>query len=103
MESIDPLLGIHAAVTRRNLAGEPPGGWRGEQRLTIEEAIGAFTVDAAFAAHAENVAGSIAPGKLADFVVLSDDIFSMDPDKIPSIRVLATVLGGEIVYRSDAF
>ncbi len=103
VESIDPLLGIHAAVTRRNLAGEPPGGWRGEQRLTIEEAIGAFTVDAAFAAHAENVAGSLAPGKLADFVVLSDDIFSMDPDKIPSIRVLATVLGGEIVYRSDAF
>ncbi len=103
VESIDPLLGIHAAVTRRNLAGEPPGGWRGEQRLTIEEAIGAFTVDAAYAAHAESVAGSLSPGKLADFVVLSDDIFSMDPDAIPSIRVLATVLGGEIVHRSDAF
>jgi predicted amidohydrolase YtcJ len=103
VESIDPFLGIYAAVTRQDLAGEPPGGWRGEQRLTIEEAVGAFTRDAAYAAHAEEVAGSLAPGKLADFVVLSDDIFSMNPGAIPSIRVLATVLGGEIVYRSAAF
>ncbi len=103
VESIDPFLGIHAAVTRQDLAGEPRGGWRGDQRLTIEEAVGAFTTDAAYAAHAEDVAGSLAPGKLADFVVLSDDIFSAPPGEIPSIRVLATVLGGEIVYRSDAF
>jgi hypothetical protein len=103
VESIDPLLGMYAAVTRRNLEGEPPGGWRGEQRLTVAEAVSAFTVDAAYAAHAEGIAGSLAPGKLADFVVLSDDIFAADPGKIPAIRVLATVLGGEIVHRSDAF
>ncbi len=102
VESIDPLLGIHAAVTRRNLAGEPPGGWRPEQRLTVAEAVAAFTVEAAYAAHAEAVAGSLAPGRLADFIVLSDDIFASDPDRIPAIRVLATVLGGEIVYRSDS-
>jgi predicted amidohydrolase YtcJ len=103
VESINPFLGIHAAVTRQDLAGRPAGGWRGEQRLTVEEAVGAFTVDAAWAAHAEDVAGSLAPGKLADFVVLSDDIFSVNPGEIPLIRVLATVLGGEIVYRSEAF
>jgi predicted amidohydrolase YtcJ len=103
VESIDPLLGMYAAVTRRNLEGEPPGGWRGEQRLTVAEAVSAFTVDAAYAAHAEGIAGSLAPGKLADFVVLSDDIFAADPGRIPAIRVLATVLGGEIVHRSDAF
>jgi len=103
VESINPFLGIHAAVTRQDLAGEPRGGWRGDQRLTIEEAVGAFTRDAAYAVHAEDVAGSLAPGKLADFIILSDDIFSVNPGEIPSIRVLATVLGGEIVYRSDAF
>ncbi len=103
VESIDPLLGIHAAVTRRNLEGLPPGGWRGEQRLTVAEAVGAFTIDAAYAAHAEAVAGSLAPGTLADFLVLSEDIFTSNPDRIPAIRVLATAVGGEIVYRSDAF
>jgi predicted amidohydrolase YtcJ len=103
VESINPFLGIHAAVTRQDLAGNPAGGWRGEQRLTVEEAVRAFTVDAAWVAHAEDVAGSLAPGKLADFVVLSDDIFSIDPGGIPLIRVLATFLGGEIVYRSDDF
>ena len=103
VESINPFLGIHAAVTRQDIAGRPAGGWRGGQRLTVEEAVSAFTINAAWAAHAEDVAGSLAPGKLADFVVLSDDVFSLNPDKIPLIRVLATVLGGEIVYRSDAF
>jgi hypothetical protein len=103
VESINPFLGIHAAVTRQDLAGEPRGGWRGDQRLTIEEAVGAFTRDAAYAVHAEDVAGSLVPGKLADFIILSDDIFSVNPGEIPSIRVLATVLGGEIVYRSEAF
>jgi hypothetical protein len=103
VESINPFLGIHAAVTRQDLAGEPRGGWRGDQRLTIEEAVRAFTTEAAYAAHAEDIAGSLAPGKLADFIILSDDIFSVDPGEIPSIRVLATALGGEIVYRSEAF
>jgi len=103
VESINPFLGIHAAVTRQDLAGRPAGGWRGEQRLTLEEAVGAFTLDAAYAAHVEDEAGSLTPGKFADFIVLSDDIFSMNPAEIPLIRVLATVLGGEVVYRSDAF
>jgi len=99
VESIDPLLGLYAAVTRRSLAGEPPGGWYGGQRLTMEEAVGAFTVEAAYAAHLEKERGTLSPGKLADFVVLSSDIMRIDPSLVPRIEVLMTVLGGEIVFR----
>ena len=103
VEPINPFLGIYAAVTRQDTAGNPEGGWQGAQRLTVEEAIRAFTVEAAYAGCAETVAGSLSPGKLADFVVISGDIFSMQPFEIPMIRVLATVLGGEIVHSSGAF
>ncbi|MDD4858267.1 MAG: amidohydrolase [Candidatus Krumholzibacteria bacterium] len=103
VESINPFRGIHAAITRRNAEGLPEEGWRSEERLTAEEAVRAFTVGAAYAAHAEADAGSLSPGKLADFDVLSGDIFAMEPDGIMDVRVLATVLGGEIVHRSDAF
>lgn len=103
VESIDPFLGIYAAATRRDLAGKPEGGWRSEECLTVEEAVRAFSADAAYAARAERVAGVLAPGALADFIVLSDDIFSIEPEAIPRIRVLATVLGGRIVHGSRAF
>ena len=103
VEPIDPLLGIYAAATRMNIDGEPPGGWHPRQRLTVYEAVKAFTVDAAWAARREDIAGSLAPGKLADFVVLSEDIFTLEPAAIPRIGVLATILGGEIVYRSSGF
>ena len=103
VESPNPFLGIYAAVTRRDAAGRPEAGWRPSERLTIDEAVRAFTVDAAYAAHAEAFAGSLSEGLLADFVVISGDIFSMKPSEIPSVRVLATVLAGEIVYGSNAF
>jgi predicted amidohydrolase YtcJ len=103
VESPNPLLGIHSAVTRQDAAGNPAGGWRPEERLTVEEAVRAFTVDAAHAAHAERFAGSLAPGKFADFIVLSEDIFSVEPQEIPDIQVIATVLGGELRYASDTF
>lgn len=103
VEPISPFLGIHAAVTRQDAAGSPEGGWQGEQRITVEEAVRAFTAEAAYAGRAERVAGSLSPGKLADFVVISEDIFSMQPGEISRTRVLATVLGGEIVYSSKDF
>jgi predicted amidohydrolase YtcJ len=101
VESIDPLLGLYAAVTRKNLAGQPPGGWYGGQCLTMEEAVRAFTVDAAYAAHLEGERGSLSPGRLADFVVLSHDIMQIDPALVSSVDVLMTVLGGEIVFRRE--
>jgi predicted amidohydrolase YtcJ len=103
VESINPFLGIYAAVTRRDLAGNPAGGWFPAQCLTVREALAAFTIDAAYAAHEETVAGSLAPGKRADFIVCSDDVFAVPPDAIPRVRALATVVGGTIVYRADQF
>ncbi len=101
VESIDPLLGLYAAVTRRDLSGRPEGGWYAEQCLSIEEALRAFTIDAAYASHEESVRGSISVGKLADLVVLSDDLMKIEPARIPRIEVVMTVLGGEIVYRAE--
>lgn len=103
VESINPLLGIYAAVTRQDLTGRPEGGWLPAERLTIDEAIRAFTIDAAYAAHEEDRKGSLAPGKLADFVVLSEDLLAVAPREIPLIEVLATVIGGKVVYNSNGF
>ncbi len=101
VESIDPLLGIYAAVTRMDLEGNPSGGWNGSERLNVEEAVRAFTTDAAWAAHQENDRGSLEEGKLADFVVLSGDIMNIPPEKIPGLDIIATVVGGIIVYSSE--
>jgi predicted amidohydrolase YtcJ len=103
VEPINPFLGIYAAVTRQDASGNPDGGWQGAQRLTVEEAVRAFTVEAAYAGRMETVTGSLSPGKLADFVVISADVLSMPPVEIPRTRVLATVLGGKIVYSSKDF
>jgi len=103
VESINPFLGIYAAVTRKDISGKPEGGWLPEQCLTVEEAVRAFTIDAAYASFEEDIRGSIERGKLADFVVLSEDIMNVEPDRIPGINVLATILGGKIVYEADGF
>ncbi|MGH9430986.1 MAG: amidohydrolase [Terriglobia bacterium] len=97
---LNPLLGIYAAVTRATLDGKHPGGWFPEQRITLDEALRAYTQGSAFAEFAEHQKGTIAPGKLADIVVLSDDLFSIPPDKIRDVHVLATVIGGKVVYEA---
>ncbi|MEE9288367.1 MAG: amidohydrolase [Bacteroidota bacterium] len=99
VENPNPLWGIYAAVTRQDHQGWPEGGWYPEERMTIEEAIRSFTVWAAFAAFEEEMKGSIESGKLADLVVLSNDIVTIDPDKILSTEVLRTMVGGSWVYR----
>jgi predicted amidohydrolase YtcJ len=96
---LDPLLGIYAAVTRRTIDGANPRGWFPEQKISVEEAIEAYTINNAYAAFEENEKGSITAGKLADLVVLSDDILSMDPAGIGAVKVEMTVLGGRLVYR----
>ncbi|HEX8284729.1 MAG TPA: amidohydrolase [Pyrinomonadaceae bacterium] len=95
---LDPVLGIYAAATRRTLDGKNPRGWVPEQKISVEEAVRAFTVGSAYAEFAEGVKGTITPGKLADLVILSEDIFKIDPAAIEKVRVRMTVVGGRVVY-----
>ena len=99
VENVNPLWGFYASVTRQDHAGKPTGGWRPEERMTREEALRSFTIDAAYAAFQDNMLGSLEPGKIADFVVLSDDIMSIPPAKILETSVLQTVIAGETVFR----
>jgi len=95
-----PLIGIHAAVTRRRADGSPgSNGWQGQERITVREAIDAYTIWPAYAAGEEGYRGSIVPGKVADLVVLSGDIFAVDPMAILDAKVDMTVLDGAVVWR----
>ena len=94
---IDPMAGIYAATTRRTLDGKNPNGWIPEQKVTVQQAVHAYTVGAAYAESQDDIKGSLVPGKLADFTVLSRDIFNIDPVEIENVKAAVTVLGGEIV------
>ena len=98
VEPMDPWAGIHAAVTRQRPDGTPPGGWYPEQRISVEEAVRAYTWGAAFAAGETHLKGSIEEGKVSDVIVLDRDIFEVPPEEIRDTKVEMTVLGGEIVY-----
>jgi hypothetical protein len=98
VESADPRLGLYAAVTRQDLAGQPPGGWLPDQRLTPAEALRGFTADAAWAAFMEDEVGRLAPGLHADFVLLDADPLTVAADRLPKIRVLSTWVDGTPVY-----
>jgi predicted amidohydrolase YtcJ len=95
---LSPMWSIYAAVTRATLDGKNPEGWVPEQKLTAAEAVEAYTMGSAFAEFQDKDKGSITAGKLADFVVLSDDIFRIPPAQIKNVKVEATYLGGKLVY-----
>jgi predicted amidohydrolase YtcJ len=97
---LNPLLGIYAAVTRRTLDDKNPNGWIPEQKISVEETLRAYTSGSAYAEFQENVKGTITIGKLADLVILSDDIFTINPNKIGETKVLTTVMDGKIVFES---
>jgi hypothetical protein len=98
VEEPDPMLGFYAAVTRQDPAGHPPGGWMPDERLTREEMLRSFTWAGAYAAHAEKDLGTLQAGKLADMVLLSQDVMKVDPKEILSTRAILTVISGEIVH-----
>jgi len=101
--SLDVLRGIYCAVTRLSPEGKPPGGWGPHLRISVESALRHFTRDGAYASFDEAVKGALAPGKLADLVVLSDNILLGPPERILKAKVLLTVLGGRDVYRAKEF
>lgn len=94
-----PLEGIYAAVTRRTLDGENPEGWIPSQKISVEDAVRAYTIDAAYSSFDESTRGSLETGKLADLVVLGDNIFTIPSDEISKTDIVMTVAGGSIVYQ----
>ncbi len=98
---LNPMLGLYAATTRATLDGRNPNGWFPEQKLTIQEAIELYTMGSAYAEFQEQVKGSITVGKLADFILLSEDLLSLPAQEIPKVKVLKTWVGGRLVYDRD--
>ncbi|WP_223789097.1 amidohydrolase [Marinicella meishanensis] len=98
VELINPFHGLHAAVTRQNHQNQPIGGWYPEENMTVAQALQTFTINAAYAAHAESFSGSLEVGKQADFIVIDQDIFEIKPQDIWKTQVLQTWVSGQPVY-----
>ena len=95
-------MGIYAAVTRRTLDDKNPGGWVPEQKISVEDALRAYTIGGAYAMFDERNRGSLEPGKLADFAIIDRDITKVAPPKIRDAKVLLTVVGGRTVYDAQS-
>jgi predicted amidohydrolase YtcJ len=95
---LDPILSVYGAVTRRTIDGKNPKGWVPEQKISVEEAVRAYTAGSAYAEFQDHVKGTVTPGKLADLVILSDDIFKIEPKEIEKVKVLMTIVDGRVVY-----
>jgi len=95
-----PMLGIYAAVTRRTLDDKNPEGWIPEQKITVEQALKGYTIQAAYATFSDKQKGSLQKGKLADYVILEKDITKIDPVQIKDVKILSTVVGGKEVYKN---
>jgi predicted amidohydrolase YtcJ len=95
---LNPMLGLYAAVTRATLDGKNPNGWIPEEKITLPEAVEAYTMGSAFTEFQENEKGSITPGKLADMVILSGNIFDLKPEAIRNVKAATTIVGGKVIY-----
>ena len=102
VETLDVLTGIYAAVARRRRSEPERPAWRPEEALTVREAVDAYTAGAAYAAGEETVKGRLAPGCVADFVGLSEDLFAIPPERIPEVRVRLTAVGGTVRYSESS-
>ena len=98
VEPFNVFNGIYCAVTRKDLSGFPEKGWLPEQKVSVEEAVFAFTKEGAYASFEENIKGSIEEGMLADFIVIDKDIFSVSPDEIKDIKIEMTFVDGKLKY-----
>ena len=95
------MEGIYAAVTRRTIDGKNPDGWVPQQKIKVEEALRAYTIDAAYAGFSEKSLGSIEPGKLADMVILGRNLFDTPPNELNAVPIRKTIVGGKVVYDND--
>ena len=95
-----PLWGIYAAITRRTLGDKNPDGWVPEQKISVEEALKCYTISPAYASFEESIKGSIMPGKLADLVIIDQDLTKIDPVSIKDSRIMMTIVDGKIQYQS---
>ncbi len=100
VEIVNPFWGIYAAISRQDIDGKPSGGWHAEQRLSIEEALRAFTSGAAHAAFAENLVGTLKPGLRADLTIVDRDLFKVSPRELLEAKVMMTVVDGQVAYQS---
>jgi predicted amidohydrolase YtcJ len=92
---IGPLVGLYAAVTRKGMSGKV---WGADERVSIQDAIRAYTVNSAYINFDEGIKGTLQPGKLADMVVLGDDLLTMPPDRLKDARIDLTIVGGKVLY-----
>ena len=100
--TLDPWYGLQTAITRQTREGTPAAGFDPDQRLTVAQAVDGYTLGAAFAGRREKTEGSLEKGKLADLIIVSQNIFEIDPHKISETQVRTTIVGGQVVYQSDA-
>jgi predicted amidohydrolase YtcJ len=98
--TLNPWYGVQNALTRQTRDGNPPGGFVPKERISLQQAIGGYTLGAAIGARKEKSEGSVEPGKLADLIVLSQDLFSVEPSRIYKTQVMLTMVGGRVVYQS---
>lgn len=98
--SLDPIRGLHNAVNRRTIDGQPPKGWIPQQRISVVDALRAYTQAGAFSSFEEAIKGRIAPGQMADLIVFSQDLFKVDPTRIYETKVVLTVFDGKVIYRT---
>jgi hypothetical protein len=101
--TLNPWPGVQNALTRQTTEGEPPGGFVPKERINLQDTIKAYTLGAAYAGRREKTEGSLEPGKLADLIVLSQDLFKIEPSDIAKTEVLLTMVGGKVVYQAPTW
>jgi predicted amidohydrolase YtcJ len=97
---LNPMLTLYAATTRATLDGKHPDGWVPEQKISLEEALTAYTSGSAYAEFQENEKGKLVRGMLADLVVLNEDIFAIPPTRLKDVKVVLTMTGGKVVFQT---
>jgi predicted amidohydrolase YtcJ len=101
--TLNPWEGIQNALTRQTTDGNPPGGFVPKERISLQDAIRGYTLGAAIGGHREQTEGSLEPGKVADLIVISLDLFKIEPTEIRETQVLLTMVGGKVVYESPGW